>query len=146
MSQATIEAGIVATIQLHADFDTTNCKVNDRRPLAKGLARVVYVSYNTHREEEVTIRYTKRIWTYNIDVLVPWPGEMVTLLNNVATETQKVVDILAQYPRLNGTSGVLKAILNMANTPDIMQTAKGRYRGRRHFLDVEEAVDPNRQE
>ena len=146
MSQATIEAGIVTAITKHADFDSDNTKVNDRRPLAKGLARVVYVTYNTHREEEVTIRLTQRVWTYNVDVLVPWKGEMYELLNRVATETQKVIDTLAQYPRLDAVTGVLKTVLVLSNTPDIMTAAKGRYRGRRHFLEVTESVDPNRAE
>jgi hypothetical protein len=146
MSQTVIEAAIASVIQKHADFDTTNTKTNDRRPLGKGLARVVYITYGTHREEELTIRYTNRIWTFFIDVLVPWKGEMYELLDRVAVETQKVVDTLAAWPKLDGTSGVTRAILSLSNTPDVMQTAKGRYRGRRHFLEVREAVTAARSE
>lgn len=146
MSQAAIEAAIAAVIQKHGDFDTANTKTNDRRPLGKGLARVVYITYGTHREEEVTIRYTQRIWTFFIDVLVPWKGEMYEMLDRVATETQKIVDTLAAWPKLDGTSGVTRALLALSNTPDVAQSARGRYRGRRHFLEVKETITAARSE
>ena len=63
MSQATIEAGIVATIKLHADFDATNCYLYDKRALGKGLDRLVVVSYANLRKEELTLQLERRIWT-----------------------------------------------------------------------------------
>lgn len=146
MSQTTIEAGIVASIQLHADFDADNCKLYDRRPLGKGLARVVVISYNSHSSEQITIQMERRKWNYNVDVLVPWRGDLVELDTRVAVETQKVLDILAQYPRLNGTAGVQRTDLITGAKPDLMQDRKGVYRGRRHTLEVLEFVNPGRSE
>lgn len=146
MSQAIIEAGIVGTIRLHADFDTTNCYLYDRRALGKGLARLVVVSYFNLRKEEVTIKTERRIWTYNVDVLVPWRGELTELDTRVGTETQKVIDTLAEYPRLNGTANVQKAIMTQSATADVISERKGVYRGRRHTLDVYEFYNPGRAE
>lgn len=146
MSQATIEAGIVATIKLHADFDDTNCYLYDRRSLGKGLARLVVVSYFQHRREGLTLQVDRRIWTYNIDVLVPWRSMLTELDVRVGTETQKVVDILAQYPRLNGTANVQRTDLTLSATPDVITERKGAYRGRRHTLDVLEVYNPGRAE
>ena len=146
MSQATIEAGIIATIILHADFDADNTKLYDRRPMGKGKSRVVVVSYNTHRKEQLTLRMERRIWTYNVDVMVPWRGDLTELDKRVGVETQKVIDTLAKYPKLNAVAGVQRTDVTMANTPDLIQEKKGGYRGRRHFLDVLEIVDPGRLE
>jgi len=146
MSQATIEAGIISTITQHADFDTDNTKLYDRRPMNKGKARVVVVSYNTHRKEQLTLQMERRTWTYNVDVMVPWRGDMTELDGRVGTETQKVIDTLAKYPKLNGVTGIQRTDVTLSNTPDIIQERKGGYRGRRHFLDVLEIVNPGRVE
>lgn len=146
MSQTTIEAGIVDTITQHADFDTDNTKLYDRRPMGKGKSRAVIVSYNQVRREQLTLQFERRIWTYNIDVMVPWRGDLTELDTRVATETQKVIDILAKYPKLNGVSGVQRTDMTLSQTPDLLQETKAGYRGRRHFLDVLENVNPGRVE
>jgi hypothetical protein len=146
MSQATIEAGIIDTITQHADFDSDNTKLYDRRPMGKGKARVVVVSYNSHRKEQVTLKIERRIWIYNVDVMVPWRGDLTELDTRVGTETQKVIDTLAKYPKLNGVAGIQRTDVTLANTPDLIQEKKGGYRGKRHFLDVREIVDPGRVE
>jgi hypothetical protein len=146
MSQSAIETGIVGTIRLHADFDTTNCYLYDRRALGKGLARLVVISYANLRKEELTIQVERRIWTYSVDVLVPWRGELTELDTRVGTETQKVIDTLAEYPRLNATANVQKAIMTQSATADVISERKGVYRGRRHSLDVFEIYDPGRSE
>lgn len=146
MSQSTIESGIVGTIRIHGDFDTSNCYLYDRRALGKGLARLVVVSYANLRKEEITIKTERRIWTYNVDVLVPWRGSLTELDTRVGTETQKVIDTLAAYPRLNGTANVQKAIMTNSSTADVISERKGIYRGRRHTLDVFEFYEPGRAE
>jgi len=146
MSQATIEAGIISTITKHADFDSDNTKLYDRRPMGKGKARVVVVSYNTHRKEQLTLQMERRTWTYNVDVLVPWRNDMTELDGRVGTETQKVIDTLAKYPKLNAVAGIQRTDVTLSNTPDLVQEKKGGYRGRRHFLDVLEIVNPGRVE
>ena len=146
MSQSVIEAGIVGTIRLHADFDADNCKLYDRRPLGKGLARVVVVSYDSVSTEQITIKMERRTWVYNVDVLVPWRGELAELDTRVGVETQKVIDTLAAYPRLNATANVQRADFSNSARPDLIMEKKGVYRGRRHTLNVLEIVDPGRAE
>jgi len=146
MTQATVEAGILATVKLHADFTAANTFLYDKRALGKGLARIVVISYSSHKSEELTLNIERRTWTYNVDVLVPWRGELTELDVRVGTETQKVVDTLAKYPRLNGAANILKTVLTVSSSPDVISQAKGVYRGRRHTLDVQEMFDPGRLE
>ncbi|GAG24484.1 unnamed protein product, partial [marine sediment metagenome] len=79
-------------------------------------------------------------------VMVPWRKDLTELFIRVGTETQKVIDTLAAYPKLNAVAGVQRTDLLLTNTPDIIQARKGAYRGRRHFLDVLEIIDPGRLE
>ena len=146
MSQTVIESAIAATIKLHADFDDTNCFVYDKRGLGKGLDRLVVVSYGQLRRESVSLQMERRVWSLNVDVLVPWRGELTELDTRVGTETQKVIDILAKYPRLNGTANVQRTDITLSSTPDVISAKKGRYRGRRHSFDVLEFYNPQRAE
>ena len=146
MSQRVIEDAVAATIKIHADFDDTNCFVYDRRALGKGLDRLVVVSYGQLRRESVSLQMERRVWSLNVDVLVPWRGELTELDTRVGTETQKVIDILAKYPRLNGTANVQRTDMTLSPTADVITEKKGRYRGRRHSLDVLEFYDPQRAE
>lgn len=146
MSQTVIEAGIIAVIKLHSDFDDTNCYLYDKRALGKGLDRLVIVSYAQHRREPITLQIERRVWSYNVDVLVPWRGELTELDTRVGTETQKVADILAKYPRLNGTANVQRTDMTLSAIPDVISHRKGVYRGRRHSLDVLEIFNPQRAE
>jgi len=144
--QRTIEDAVVATIKLHADFDDTNCFAYDGRALGKGLPRLVRVSYASHRRQSLTLQVDRRIWSFNVDVLVPWRGQLAEMDERVGTETQKVIDTLAKYPRLNGTADVQRTDMTVSNTPDVLLERRGTYRGRRHVLDVLEVYDPQRAE
>ncbi|MFA5429846.1 MAG: hypothetical protein WC329_01650 [Candidatus Omnitrophota bacterium] len=146
MSQTTVENGILETIKKHEDFNFDNCKLYDRRPIGKGLARIVVISYNSHSKEQITIKAERVNWVYNVDVLVPWRGELAELDERIAVETQKVIDILGNYPRLNGTSGVQRADLVTGRAADYMTERKGVYRGKRHVLNILEIVNPGRLE
>ena len=146
MSQRVIEDAVAATVKLHADFNDTNCFVYDKRALGKGLDRLVVVSYGTIKREGISLQMERRIWTFNVDVLVPWRGELTELDTRVGTETQKVVDILAKYPRLNGTANVQRTDMTLSPTADVISHRKGAYRGRRHTLEVKEIYDPQRAE
>lgn len=146
MSQATVEAGIISTILLNGEFTATNTKLYDRRPLAKGLSKVVVVSYNSDSREQLTLQVERRKWNYNVDVLVPWRGELTELDIRVGVEAAKVIAVLGSHPRLNGTTGVQRADVSTVARPDLIMEAKGVYRGRRHTLEVLEYVNPGRAE
>jgi len=146
MSQRVIEDAVVAVIKLHDDFDDTNCFAYDKRALGKGLDRLVVVSFGQIRQESISLRMKRRVWSFNVDVLVPWRGELTELDTRVGTETQKVIDILAKYPRLNGTANVQRTDMTLSPTADVISHRKGAYRGRRHSLDVLEFYDPQRAE
>ncbi|MCK9599847.1 MAG: hypothetical protein M0R06_12460 [Sphaerochaeta sp.] len=146
MSYATIEAAVVAVIQKHADFAGSATKANDTKALGKGVSRFCLVSYNSDKAEELSIKTDRRTWLLNIDVFVPWRGDMADLESRIGTEVQKVKDTLAAWPRLDNCAGVLKAGLTIGTFPDVLTRGKGSFRGKRSMLEVQEAYTTARSE
>jgi len=147
MSYSTIETAVVNVIKKNADFGAAGVTIaHDTKGLGKGLSRFCLVSYNSDKTEELSVKQEKRTWFLNVDVFVPWRGDLATLEGSIMTEFQKVKDELALYPRLDHCAGVLKASLTQGMFPDVITRAKGAWRGKRSILEVQEWVDPGRLE
>ncbi len=146
MSYATIEAAVVSVIQAHANYDTSNCKAGDVSPIKKGYSRVCRVLYGGGTREEVSLRCVQHTWTINLDVYVPYRGDIPTLEASLATERQTIIDQLALYPKLNACSGVIDAEITNGDKPEPLNTKRSAYRGQRLYLKVEELVTPSRVE
>jgi len=144
MSYTTVETAILTVIRTHADFDTTNCLAGEASAIKKGLARVLRVLKGSHRQEAITIGAYKHVWSVNLDCYVPWRSDIATLEASLATETQKVIDTIEQYPSLNSATGVTNAEITNANQAEPLGSAKGGYRGQRLFLEVTEVTTPTR--
>ncbi len=144
MSYATVEAAALAVIKLHADYDDDNCKAGDSSPIKAGLPRVCRLLYGGVRREPVTLTLMRHIWTINVDIYVPYRGDLATLEALLATERQKVLDQLANYPLLNNCAGVTTAEITNADKPEPLAPKKTAYRGQRLYLEVKEVVKPAR--
>lgn len=144
MSYAVIEAAIATSIKGHADFDADNVSRGDFRVLSAGPDRAVILTFSAHRQEEVGIQIIKHTWTTNIDVLVPYRGELPELQTRLATEAQKVLDTLNADPRLGGASDVTKSIVINAGSPEPISAQKAPYRGHRYLIETTEILKPVR--
>ncbi len=147
MSYSTIETAVVNVIKKNADFGVAGVTAaRDTKALGKGLSRFCLVSYNSDKAEELSIKSDLRTWFINVDVFVPWRGDLAELEGRIMTEVQKVKDVLAAWPRLDGCAGVLKAGLTQGTFPDVITRAKGSWRGKRSILEVHEAYTTTRSE
>lgn len=146
MSYTTIEAAVATVIKKHADFDSTNVIRGENAAIKKGLARVVRLRYGGHRREEITLRSILNTWTTNIDLYVPWRGQIAELETRFQTEFQKIIDTVEAWPKLNSTTGVITADLLNADSPLPLEPTKGGYRGQRLVLETQESVTPTRSE
>lgn len=142
MSYAVVEAAAVTVLRKHADFDATNCRAGDVSPIKKGLERVCSLLYGGVRNEQVTLKIFRHVWTVNVDLYVPYRGEIPELEGRLATERQKIIDTLGAYPRLDSLAGVTSARLTNADSPEPLRPKKGAYRGQRLYLEVVESVEP----
>lgn len=144
MSYATVEAAALAVIKLHADYDDNNCKAGDSSPIKSGLPRVCRLLYGGGRREPLTLTLMRHIWQINVDIYVPYRGELSTLEAALATERQTVLDQLAKYPLLNNCAGVTNAEVTNSDKPEPLAPKKTAYRGQRLYLEVKEIVKPAR--
>lgn len=146
MSYATVEAAVSAVIQKHADFDSDNVSQGDASPIRNGLERVVRILYGGHRREEITIRSILDTWTTNIDLYVPWRGNLADLETQFHTEFQKIVDTIEAWPNLDACSGVIASALVNASSPEPLKVQETSYRAQRLILETKEVVTPTRSE
>ena len=146
MSYATIEAAALTVIKLHGDYDDNNATAGDVSPLKKGYERVCRLLYGGGRREALTITIMRHTWVINVDIYVPYRGDIPTLEAALATERQKIIDQLAKYPLLNACAGVTSAEITNADKPEPLAPKKSPYRGQRLYLQVQEMVKPARTE
>ncbi len=147
MSYSTIETSLLAVIRKHADFDTTNVQAGEASAMKKGLERTVRILKGSHRQIPVTVMAYRHIWTINIDLYVPWRGDMAALEAALYTEGQKIIDTLHAWPYLDGSAGITSAELLNAGQPEALAgDKKGVYRGQRYILEAIEIVSPTRSE
>ena len=146
MSYSTIESAVLTVIRLHANYDENNCKAGDSSPIKAGYARVCRLLYGGGRRIPLTIKIMEYVWTINVDIYVPYRGDLPTLESSLATERQTIIDQLAKYPRLNNCIGVIDAEITNGDKPEPLESKKTAYRGQRLYLEAHEYIDPGRLE
>ena len=145
MSYSVIEAALLAVIRKHADFPAANTSRGDFRIVGHGKERVVVLTFGSMRSREETLQRMIYTWLTNIDLFVPWRGEYLNWLTTIESETQKLVDTIVQWPKLDGTADVLSVSL-IVQSPSTQTLELGTYRGERLICEVEELVNPSRAE
>jgi hypothetical protein len=146
MSYSTIETAALSVIRLLPVYDDSNCQAGDSSPLKKGYERVVKLLYGGGVRNPLTLTTMQHTWTVNVDVYVPYRGELSVLESTLATERQTIIDQLAKYPRLNNCTGVVDAEITNGNKPEPLNSKRSPYRGQRLYLLVQEVVYPGRVE
>lgn len=146
MSYSTIETAALGVIRALADYDENNCTAGDSSKLKKGYERVVRLLYGGGSRAPLTLTTLQDTWTINIDLYVPYRGQLLVLEAALATERQTIIDQLAKYPRLNNCSGVTDAEITNGDKPEPLASKKSVYRGQRLYLQVKESISPGRVE
>lgn len=138
MSYATVEAGALAVLRKHGDFDATNTSQGDWRVLAAGKARIAVLSLVGDSPEAVTLTVYQHHWQTAIDLMIPWPGEQDAFDANIKAEAQKVWDTFRQWPKLDGVAGVTHSQIVTTQEPQPTTTRDGGWRGVRLVLQTDE--------
>ena len=114
--------------------------------MRRGYERLVNLLYGGGRREPLTLTIMRHTWIVNVDLYVPFRGELSTLEAALATERQYVIDQLAKYPLLNACAGVASAEITNGDKPLPLENKRSPYRGQRLYLEVKENVKPARVE
>ena len=120
MSYATIEAGVLATIRLHASYPSSgsNSRAQDYNILSAASPRcVVVVPGPVERAVVAAPRRVQSFWTVYIDLFVPMRTQRSTQHTNFVAERDTLLAHLDAYPTLNGTAGVINALVVGVDDP-----------------------------
>ena len=120
MSYATVEADLLTVLRLHANYDGNNTAQGDYRQLARGGPRFVtlFPGAIPNRELIATPRRMGTTWEIQIQLFVPFTGEANTSNSTLITDRQDIIDHLDKYPTLNGSTGVVSALVTSAREPE----------------------------
>ena len=122
MSYDSVETGLRDVIVLHDDFTTNNTVKGDYRILGKGLSRAIVLTPGPFTKSvSAAPRRIAWVWTVNMELFIPFRGELSIIANSLRTIRQDVMDQIDQYPLLNSTSGVIDAWVEGGSEPDIWQ-------------------------
>ena len=147
MPYTDLEIGLRETLTRATSFSCDNVTRNDRRVLGRGANQAVVLSYGggpaTDEFSFGTVRHT---WIINVDLFVRWPGEQSSMANNWIADRQELIDIVEQWPRLNNTTGVLGAFITVGEPAEPQTEGRTAYMVQRLLCQIEEVVEPVRQE
>lgn len=139
-----IENAVIDVLHLHDDFDEDNCQRGGLDGIKKGWNRLVRIMYARVNRRDLTLALMEHTWTVKVDIYVPWRGRIQDMEDTLAIERQKVIDLLARYPLLNGVEGVYRAEILNGDAPEPLGGKKTAYRGQRLYLEIKQAVQPSR--
>ena len=115
MSYAIIEAALSTLIQGLSDYDSDNVKQGDWRWMGAGKTKGVTLTPGGFSQVDGTLRDMALVtWTIRVELYVAWDGEQNTTVATLKTDRQSIIDRVNQYHKLDGTSGVMNAIIRSA--------------------------------
>jgi len=139
MSYDSVESGLLTVIQLHADFTTTNSSKGDYRILGAGVSRGLILTPGPFRKAVTAApRRMGFSWVVNLELFVPFKGELSTIATELRTIRQDLMDQIDKYPTLNSTSGVINAFVEGGGEPDLWQGENRRWWMQRMTVSIEE--------
>lgn len=109
-------AGVLKTIP---DFSKGNITAADYRVIGAGFAQSIVLFPGSFSIEESTLGPTGDYWIdweIRIELFVRYSTEP-EIATRIAALRQLIVNKLFEYPKLNGTSGVIRALINRGDAP-----------------------------
>jgi len=128
MSYATVEAGLLAVIRLHADYNTTNSSAGDYRLLGSGKSKIIILTPGLFTQTVVAApRRMGTSWSVNLELFIPFQQELSNIASNIRSVRQTLMDQINKYPHLNDTAGVIDAIVEGGSEPELWQGENRRW-------------------
>jgi len=119
MSYNTAESALITILTGIDGFSTANVKAGDYRCLKAGITKAIVLQPGPFTREHQAFQYMRTQWTINIELYIPFGGEMSTVASNIRSVRQEVIDHLDKYPTLDGTAGIVLSLLQGAGEPEV---------------------------
>ena len=139
MSYDSVEAGLQGVITNVSGLSTSNVTLGDYRALGHGHTRVAVLRPGPFdRRVTAAPRRMGTTWITIVDIFVPFDGELSTVADDVRVYRQEIIDEVDKYPLLNGTSGVINAIVSGGGEPTLWQGENRRWWMQSLTVEIEE--------
>lgn len=151
MSYETIETGAVNVLKLLAGYTDTgavqNISKGDYRILKHGLTKAVVIQPGPIKAHSVAAapRRMRTLWVVTLEIFVNiLQDDVVTVATRFRSTRQEILDHYDKYPLLNGTTGVVNALITAGQTPflavgDVQFLGENsQWLGQALYMDVEE--------
>ncbi len=128
MSYDSVETGLLDVIILHSDYSSDNATKGDYRILGAGVVKAVVLTPGTFsRSVTAAPRRMGTTWAINLELFIPFRRELSLIATELRTFRQDLIDQIDKYPKLNGTSGVIDAIVEGGSEPELWQGENQRW-------------------
>lgn len=146
MPYLTIETALLGRIATSTAYSSTFLASGDYRLLGFGLPRAVVARYAGLTRRDLTFRLVRDEWLVNLDVYTRYNGELRLLADDMDSDRQELIDAIAKWPALNGSTGVFRAQVRPLAPPEIPSAEFPHYALQRVVVSVVEDYDPGRLE
>ncbi len=121
MSYKSVETALLTVLRLLANYDGDNSSAGDYRILGKGVTSAIILQPGAIPQREV-VAYPRRVrtlWVVDVELLIPFLGEISTTAEALRDDRQEIIDQIDKYPTLSGATGVVVAFITSAPVPDL---------------------------
>lgn len=125
MSYATVAAALETVIKTLDQFDPDNVRRNDYSILARGKSKAVIIMPGRFLEHGKfdDARY-RTVWFLNIELFIGFVTDRGQLEEDIEVQRQAIIDVVDTYPTLNGTEGVVSAVIIEGSEPVLSPRGK----------------------
>ena len=119
MGYSEMETGLATVIKLLSGYTTTNVAQGNYRILGNGVTKAVILQPGAIQQRSIVgaPRRQQTIWVCNIELWIPFLGEISTVSDSLRSVRQALIDHIDKYPTLSGTSGCINAFITGAQEP-----------------------------
>lgn len=130
MSYSTAETGVKTVIQKINGYSVNNCTINDYRVLALGQSKGVVLKKGASNHSQKSMGATplfQNFWGINAELYLPFIDEAPNLAGSVRDESQKIVDEIRKWPKLDGVAGMVDVRIDSVTEPEEWLIGTGRW-------------------
>lgn len=119
MSYASVESALLALIRQIPGYTDQNTSAGDYRVLGRGVSKAIVLVPGPIPQREVVAspRYMRTVWAIDIQLFIPFQGEISEVAQDIRQERQAIIDKIDQHPTLNRAPGVVSALVAYASEP-----------------------------
>ncbi len=137
---------MVARIATSTLYSSSYITTADYRVLAAGVPRAVITRYAGLARQDLTFRWARDDWSVALDLFTRYNGELDVLATDMNTNLAELIDTIAKWPGLNGSTGVFRAQVRQVGAPQPPDPAMPHYGLQTVVVSIVETYDPVRVE